>query len=198
LFLLCASVLILSSFERKSWMEGELVMQLGASNATAPARHLRTTRKLPSAEERLKELGIQLPSPPQPFGTCAEAVRTGNLLFLSGMLSTEGHSAKFVGRAGAEFDVETGRQAARLAALNALAVAREYLGSLDRITRIVRLGVSLATTEDCREHPKIADGASDLLQDVFGKDKNPSRLINGVASLPLGTPVALELIFEVA
>ena len=173
-------------------------MQLGASSATAPARHLRATRKLPSAEERLKELGIQLPSPPQPFGTYTEAVRTGNLLFLSGMLPTEGHNAKFVGRVGAEFDVETGRRAARLAALNGLAVAREHLGSLDKISRIVRVGVSLATTEDCREHPKIADGASDLLQDIFGKDKNPSRLINGVVSLPLGTPVALELIFEVA
>ena len=186
------------SFENESCLEGELVMQAEASNVTAPARQLRATRKLPSPEERLKELGIQLPSPPTPFGSYAEAVRSGNLLFLSGMLPTEGHTAKFVGRAGAEFDVETGRQAARLAALNGLAVARQYLGSLDRITRIVRLGVSLATTEDCREHPKVADGASDLLQDIFGKDKNPCRLINGVASLPLGTPVALELIFEVA
>ncbi len=173
-------------------------MQLGASNAAAPARTLRARRKLPSAEERLKELGIQLPPPPTPFGSYAEAVRSGNLLFVSGMLPTEGHAAKFIGRIGSDLAVETGRQAARLAALNGLAVAREYLGSLDKITRIVRLGVSLATTEDCREHPKVADGASDLLQDVFGKDKNPSRLINGVASLPLGTPVALELIFEVA
>jgi len=179
-------------------MEGELVMQLGASNATTPARNSRATRRLPSAEGRLKELGIQLPSPPTPFGSYAEAVRSGNLLFVSGMLPTEGHAAKFIGRVGSDFDVETGRRAARLAALNGLAVAREYLGSLDRITRVVRLGVSLATTEDCREHPTVADGASDLLQDVFGKDKNPSRLINGVVSLPLGTPVALELIFEVA
>ncbi len=173
-------------------------MQLGASNATATARNLRATRKPPSAEERLRELGIQLPSPPTPFGSYAEAVRTGNLLFVSGMLPTEGHAAKFIGRVGSEFDVETGRRAARLAALNGLAVAREYLGSLDKITRIIRLGVSLATTEDCREHPRVADGASDLLQAIFGKDKNPSRLISGVASLPLGTPVALELIFEVA
>jgi enamine deaminase RidA (YjgF/YER057c/UK114 family) len=172
-------------------------MQLGASRAAAPARNLRAKRKLPTAEQRLKELGIQLPSPPTPFGSYAEAVRSGNLLFLSGMLPTEGHTAKFVGRAGAEFDVETARQAARLAALNGLAVARQCLGSLDKIRRIVRLGVSLATTDDCREHPKVADGASDLLQDIFGKDKSPTRLINGVASLPLGTPVALELIFEV-
>jgi enamine deaminase RidA (YjgF/YER057c/UK114 family) len=179
-------------------MEKELAMQPEASNAKAPAQDLRAAERPPSAEERLKESGIQLPSPPTPFGSYSEAVRSGNLLFLSGMLPTEGHSAKFVGRVGAEFDVETGRQAARLAALNGLAVARQYLGSLDKITRIVRLGVSLATTEDCREHPKVADGASDLLQDIFGQDKNPSRLISGVASLPLGTPVALELIFEVA
>jgi enamine deaminase RidA (YjgF/YER057c/UK114 family) len=78
-----------------------------------------------SAEQRLKDLGIKLPAPPEPFGTYVEAVRTGNLLFLSGMLPTEGRSAIFIGRVGAELNVETGRKAARLAALNALAVARQ-------------------------------------------------------------------------
>ena len=151
-----------------------------------------------SAEQRLKELGINLPAPPEPFGTYAEAVRTGNLLFLTGMLPTEGRTAKFIGRVGAELDVEAGRQAARIAALNALAVARQHLGSLDKVTRIVRLGVSVATAREVREHPKVADGASELLQDIFGKDKNPSRLVYGVASLPLGTPVELEMIFEVS
>src|SRR6266446_550772 len=82
--------------------------------------------------------------------------------------------------------------------LNALAVTRQHLGSLDEVTRIVRLGVLVATSGDVREQPKIADGASELLQDVFGKDKNPSRLVYGVASLPLGVPVELELIFEVS
>src|SRR3989441_8428060 len=151
-----------------------------------------------SAEQRLKELGIELPAPPEPFGTYAEAVQTGNLLFLTGMLPTEGRAAKFVGRIGAELDVEAGRKAAHLAALNALAVARQHLGSLDKVTRIVRLGVMVATSGDVRDQPKVADGASDLLQDVFGKDKNPSRLVYGVASLPLGTPVELEVIFEVS
>jgi len=150
-----------------------------------------------SAEERLKELGIKLPLPPAPFGTYAEAVQTGNLLFLTGMLPTEGRVAKFVGRVGAELDVDAGRKAAYLAGLNALAVAREHLGSLDKVTRIVRLGVSIATSGDVRDQPKVADGASELFQDVFGKDKNPCRLVYGVASLPLGTPVELELIFEV-
>ncbi len=151
-----------------------------------------------SAEQRLKELGVKLPAPPEPFGIYAEAVQTGNLLFLTGMLPTEGREAKFIGRVGAELDAEAGYKAARLAALNALAVARKYLGSLDRVTRVVRLGVSVATSGDVRDQPKIADGASELLQDVFGKDKNPCRLVYGIASLPLGTPVELEIIFEVA
>ena len=96
------------------------------------------------AEQRLKDLGITLPAPPEPFGTYVEAVQTGNLLFLSGMLPTEGHAARFIGRVGAELDVEAGRQAARLAAFNVLAVARQHLGSLDRVTRIVRLGVEVS------------------------------------------------------
>jgi enamine deaminase RidA (YjgF/YER057c/UK114 family) len=159
---------------------------------------IRKGSRLAGAEQRLKELGIKLPIPPEPFGIYAEAVRTGNLLFLTGMLPTEGREAKFIGRLGAELDVEIGRKAARLAALNVLAVARQNLGSLDKVTRVVRLGVSVATSGDVRDQPKVADGASELLQDVFGKEKNPCRLVYGVASLPLGTPVELEVIFEVA
>ena len=161
--------------------------QLVGREAPQPAR----------AEKRLQELGIKLPAPPQPFGTYVEAVQTGNLLFLTGMLPTEGREPKFMGRVGAELDLEAGRKAAHLAALNALAVAREHLGSLDKVSRIVRLGVSVATSGDFRDEPKVADAASELLQDVFGKEKNPCRLVYGVASLPLGTPVELEVIFEV-
>ena len=150
------------------------------------------------AEQRLRELGIKLPAPPEPFGTYVEAVQTGHLLFLTGMLPTEGRVAKFVGRVGAELDVETGRKAAYLATLNVLAVAREHLGSLDRVSRIVRLGVSVATSGDVRDQPKVADAASELLQSIFGENKNPCRLVYGVASLPLGTPVELEVIFEVS
>ena len=182
--------------ERKQPMNLRTIQDADQTRAT----HTITPDGLPpaSAEWRLKELGINLPAPPEPFGTYVEAVQTGNLLFLSGMLPTDGRSAKFVGRVSEELDVETARKAARLAALNGLAVAREYLGSLDRVTRIVRLGVSVATSGDVREQPKVADGASELLQDVFGKHRIPSRLVCGVASLPLGTPVALEIIFEVA
>jgi enamine deaminase RidA (YjgF/YER057c/UK114 family) len=153
--------------------------------------------RLATAEQRLKQLGLKLPAPPEPFGIYAEAVRTGNLLFLTGMLPTVGRDAKFIGRVGAELEVQTGRKAAYLAALNALAVAQQHLGSLDKVSRIVRLGVLVATVGDVREQPKIADSASELLQEIFGKDKNPCRLVYGVASLPLGTPVELEIIFEV-
>jgi enamine deaminase RidA (YjgF/YER057c/UK114 family) len=108
-----------------------------------------------------------------------EAVRTGNLLFLSGMLPTDGRQAAFIGSIGAELDMEAGRKAARLAALNALAVARRHLGSLDKVTRVVRLGVSIVTSGDVRDHPRIA-------------------VVYGVASLSLGVPVELEVILEVS
>jgi enamine deaminase RidA (YjgF/YER057c/UK114 family) len=129
---------------------------------------------LATAEQRLRQLDINLPTPPEPFGTYAEAVQTGNLLFLTGMLPTVGGEAKFIGRIGAELDVQTGREAAYLAGLNALAVARQHLGSLDKVTRIVRLGVSVATSGDIRDHPKVADGTSELLQGVFGKKPYPA------------------------
>jgi enamine deaminase RidA (YjgF/YER057c/UK114 family) len=148
------------------------------------------------AEERLAALGIELPDAPTPFGAYVEAVQSGALLFLSGMLPTTGHEARWVGRLGRELDVDQARGAARGAALNALAVARKHLGTLDRVSRVVRLGVFIATDGDVREHPRVADGASELLRDVFGDDKISSRLVVGVASLPLGVPVELEVIFE--
>ena len=151
-----------------------------------------------SAERRLSQLDLDLPAPPRPLGTYVEAVQTGNLLFLSGMLPTRGGRVEMTGRVGAELDVEQGRKAAYLAALNALAVARAHLGSLDKVSRVVRLGVSIATHGEFGDHPKVADAASDLFQEVFGSDKNSCRMVYGVASLPLRTPVELEVILEIA
>jgi len=151
-----------------------------------------------SPERRVRELHLTLPAPVEPFGTYVEAVQAGNLLFLSGMLRTKDRAARFTGRLGAEVGVATARAAARLAVLNVLAVARQQLGSLDKITRVVKLIVSVATLGDVRDQPKVADAASELLQDVFGKDKNPFHCVYGVASLPLGAPVELEVIFEVS
>jgi enamine deaminase RidA (YjgF/YER057c/UK114 family) len=150
-----------------------------------------------TAEERLAKLGIHLPDAPTPFGAYVPAVQTGNLLFLSGMLATSGHTATMVGIVGKDLDVKTGREVAHTAALNALALAKKQLGSLNRVSRVVRLGVYVAATPEFTEHPKVADAASELLRDVLGDETVSSRLVFGVASLPLGSPVELEVIFEV-
>jgi enamine deaminase RidA (YjgF/YER057c/UK114 family) len=151
-----------------------------------------------SIEETLAAAGIELPPAVSPFGAYVPAVRTGNLLFLSGMLPTVGHEPKFLGRIGEELSVEQGCGAAHTAALNVLAVARQHLGSLDRVARVVRLGVYIAVAGDRLDLVKIADAASELLRDIFGEDKISARLVFGVASLPFGVPVELEAIFEVA
>jgi enamine deaminase RidA (YjgF/YER057c/UK114 family) len=151
-----------------------------------------------NSETRLAASGIELPPAPAPFGAYVPAVQTGNLLFLTGMLPTVGHEATFVGRAGNELTAEQVRAAAYAAALNVLAVARQHLGSLDRISRVVRLGVYIATAGDFSDHVTVADGASELLRDILGEDKMSSRLVFGVESLPLGVPVELEVILEVA
>jgi enamine deaminase RidA (YjgF/YER057c/UK114 family) len=151
-----------------------------------------------SAERRLAELGIKLTPAPAPIGAYVESVQTGDLLYLSGVLPVIGHEPKFVGRLGREYNVEQGREAARLATLNVLSAARNHLGSLDKVTRVVKLTTYLATEEDFFAQPKVADAASELLRDVFGEDKLPVRMVLGVASLPLGVPVVVEVVFEVA
>jgi enamine deaminase RidA (YjgF/YER057c/UK114 family) len=150
-----------------------------------------------TAEERLGKLGIPLPGAPTPFGAYVPAVQTGNLLFLSGMLATSGHEATVVGILGKDLDVQAGREAAYTAARNVLALTKKQLGSLNRVSHIVRLSVYLAATPEFTEHPKVADRASELLRDVFGDQAVSSRLVFGVASLPLGSPVELEVILEV-
>jgi len=145
----------------------------------------------------LQDLGIQLPAPPTPFGTYVETVQTGSLLFFSGMLPVVDHKPKYIGRVGKELDTEAGRDAAYTAALGVLAAAKQHLGSLDRVTRVVRLGVFIATSEDYVDHPKVADAVSDLFRDIFGIEKTSVRVIVGAASLPLGVPIELDVIFEV-
>ena len=150
-----------------------------------------------SAERRLAERGIELPPAPTPLGSYVESVQTGNLLYLSGVLPVLGGKPRFTGRLGRELDVEQGREAARLATLNVVSAAKNHLGSLDKVTGVVKLTVYLATEENFLAQPKAADGASELLRDVFGEDKLPVRMVLGVASLPLGVPVVVEVLFEV-
>src|SRR5215475_3740038 len=115
------------------------------------------TTNATTAEDRLARPGLHLPDAPTPFGAYVPAVQTGHLLFLSGMLATSGHAATVAGIVGKDLDVPAGRQAATTAALNALALTRTQLGSLDRVSRVVRLGVYVAATPEFIEHPKVAD-----------------------------------------
>ena len=154
--------------------------------------------QLGGAESRLQGLGIQLPAAPTPYGSYVETLQTGNLLFLSGMLPVVDHKPKYLGRLGKELDAEAGRDAAYTAALSALAAAKQHLGSLNRVTRVVRLGVFMATSGDFFDQPGVADAVSDLFRDIFGSEKTAVRLVIGVASLPLGMPIELEVILEVA
>ena len=151
-----------------------------------------------TAEDRLAQRGVVLPPAVKPFGPYLPAVQTGTLLFLSGMLPTVGHEAQFRGRVGKELSVEEGRQAAYAAGLNVLAVARQHLGSLDKISKVVKLGVYIATAGKPPDLVSIADGASELLRDILGNDKLPARLVFGVDHLPLGVPIELEAVFEVS
>ena len=150
-----------------------------------------------TAEERLRDLGVDLPHPPAPLGAYVETVQTGSLLLLSGTLPLEGGIPKFVGRIGGDLSIEEGRRAAYLATLNALAAARAHLRSLDRVMRVVRLAVSLVTTPEFREHARVADAASELLGTVFGADRTSTRMVYGVGSLAVGVCVVVELILEV-
>ena len=138
-----------------------------------------------------------LPNAPRPLGAYVEAVQSGNLLFLSGTLPVKDGKLQYVGRLGKEVDADAGRDALRTATLNALSAAKEHLGSLDRVRKVVRVGVYLATSGDFFNQPIVADAASELLRDVFGEGKTSVRSVVGVASLPLGTPVMLEVTFEV-
>jgi enamine deaminase RidA (YjgF/YER057c/UK114 family) len=149
------------------------------------------------AERRLKDLGIALPTAPHPLGAYVEAVQSGSLLFLSGMLPVKDGKAQYVGRIGKELDEDAGRDALRTATLNALSAAKAHLGSLDRITKVVGIRVYLATAGDFSHQPLVADAASELLRDLFGEDKMSVRSVLGVTSLPLNAPVMLEVTFEV-
>jgi len=149
------------------------------------------------AERRLKTLGFELPPAPIPLGAYVEAVEIGDLLFLSGMLPVIARTPQFIGRLGAELSVEAGQEAARIACLNALSAAKVHLGTLDKVAGVAKLGVYIATAGDFRDHPRVADGASEILVKAFGTGMLSPRIVLGVASLPLGMPVEIEIVLQV-
>ena len=150
------------------------------------------------AEKNLKAMGLVLPPLPPAVGAYVPAVRTGNLLFLSGQLPMRDGKLTATGRVGDAVTEEQARDAMKAAALNALAVLRAELGSLDRVKRVVRVVGYVAATPDFGNHPQVTNAASELFLQLFGKDRGShSRLALGAASLPRNSPVELDVIVEV-
>lgn len=147
---------------------------------------------------RLRALGLELPAAPKPLGNYVEASQTGSLLFISGTLPVANGKLTVTGRFGDNLTVEQGREAVRLAAMNALAAVQEHVGDLNRVKKLVKLTIYLATTAEFTEHPAVADEASHLFAQLFGKENGHARMISGVISLPKGTPVVVETVFEIA
>jgi enamine deaminase RidA (YjgF/YER057c/UK114 family) len=149
-------------------------------------------------DQRLNELGIDLPAANVPAGNYVPFVRTADLLFISGQIPLADGKPAFIGTLGADLDVEDGAAAARICALSILAQAREALGGdLDRVVRCVKLSGFVASTPDFTDHPKVINGASDLLVEVFGEAGRHARAAVGMSALPLGVAVEVEAVFEV-
>jgi enamine deaminase RidA (YjgF/YER057c/UK114 family) len=149
-------------------------------------------------EAKLKELGLELPPTPRPAANYVGAVQTGHLLYISGHGPTRDGQMAYVGKVGKDLSVEQGYEAARLVALNCLASAKSVLGDLDRITRVVKVLGMVNCSEDFGDQPKVINGASDLLVQLFGDSGRHARSAVGMQALPFGIAVEIEMIFEVA
>ena len=150
-------------------------------------------------ESRLKELGIALPSPPAPVASYVPTVTSGNLVFVSGQITSAPEGLKYVGVVGKDLTVEDGKAAARLCAINAVAQAKAACGGdLDRIKRCVKLSVFVNAAPNFTQHPEVANGASDLLVEVFGEAGKHARAALGAGSLPRGVACEVEALFEIA
>lgn len=151
-----------------------------------------------SAEAKLKDLGITLPQPPKPLGNYVPGVRVGNLLFLSGHgpIRIEGKQAAR-GKLGRDLSIEDGYKAAREVGINLLGSTRALLGSLDKVKRVVKVLGMVNSAEGFGDQPKVINGFSDLMVEVFGENGRHARSAVGMAELPMGIPVEIEMILEV-
>jgi enamine deaminase RidA (YjgF/YER057c/UK114 family) len=149
-------------------------------------------------ERRLAELGIDLPPATAPIASYVPVRIAGGLAFVSGQVPIEGGTPLWVGRVGADVTVEEGQQAARRCALQGLSALREALGSLDRVLGIVKLEVFVASAPGFTEQPRVANGASDLLVELFGDEGRHARVAVGATELPLGVPVEVAIVAAIA
>jgi enamine deaminase RidA (YjgF/YER057c/UK114 family) len=150
-----------------------------------------------SAEKKLKDLGITLPTPPQPIANYVRAVRVGNLLFVSGHGPYNDGKVKISGKVGKELTVDEGYQVARNVGLNCLASVKAAMGNLDKVKRVVKLLGMVHCTEDFKDQPKVINGCSDLLVEIFGEIGKHARSAVGMQALPNAIPVEIEMILEV-
>ncbi len=147
-------------------------------------------------EEKLKSLGITLPVPPKPAGSYIPVVISGNLAFVSGQIPMQDGKVVYTGKVPTERTLEEAQSAARVCAINILAQIKANLGSLDRISKIVRVSGFVNSASDFTEHPKIINAASDLFFEIFGEKGKHSRIAVGVSSLPLNSTVEIDMIVE--
>jgi enamine deaminase RidA (YjgF/YER057c/UK114 family) len=150
-----------------------------------------------SIEQRIRELGLELPEPPKPVAAYIPAVRVGNLLFTSGMGPLLGGRVTMTGKVGSDLTVEQGYEAARQTMLNLLAVVKQELGSLDRVERVVKVLGFVASAPGFGRQPEVMNGASHLLEQIFGERGKHCRAAIGTSELPLNTPVEIEMIVQV-
>ncbi|MGH9998454.1 MAG: RidA family protein [Nitrosopumilaceae archaeon] len=148
-------------------------------------------------EEKLWALGITLPSPPKPAGSYIPVVRTGNLVFVSGQIPMSNGKVLYSGKVTKDLSVEDAQKAARLCVINALAQLKFEFGDLDKISKIVRVSGFVNSPPEFTEQPKVINGASDLLFEIFEKTGQHARIAVGVSSLPLNSAVEIDLIVEI-
>lgn len=151
-----------------------------------------------SIEERLKELGITLPTAPEPLGAYIPYIRTGNLLFLSGILPLREGRLLRSGRVGESLTIEEARQEARQAVINALSIVKAAIGNLDLVSRCIKLSGYIASSPNFTEHPSVLNAASELLYEIFGERGRHARVAIGVNVLPLNSPIEIDFIFEIS
>jgi len=147
-------------------------------------------------DEKLKTLGITLPTPPKPAGSYIPVVISGNLAFVSGQIPMQDGKIAYTGKVPTERTIEDAQSAAKICAVNILAQLKANLGSLDKISKILRVSGFVNSTGDFTEHPKIINAASDLFFEIFGEKGKHSRIAVGVSSLPLNSTVEIDMIAE--
>ena len=147
-------------------------------------------------EDKLRELSIDLPTPPSPAGSYIPVVTTGNLAFVSGQIPMKEGKVMFEGKVPNEQSLDAARDAAKICIINGLAQLKANLGSLDKITKFVRISGFVNSNPEFTEQPKVINAASDLLVEIFGDMAKHSRIAVGVASLPLNSTVEIDMVVE--